>query len=180
MLARYVLADLGRNPRRTLSTVVGVTLGIGLFCGILFFVDGLSASMTQRAVAPLAIDMQRIITVPTGASVSMTQAVDSSGPLARGAQVTVDLLVTNAGELAAHEVTVRSQPVAALTFVPGSARLDGVPITTVDDNPLSHGPGQTGLNLGTVEPGAAHRLTYRVEASTDSPGWRESCAAKCR
>ena len=62
MLARYVLADLARNPRRTLSTMLGVTLGVGLFCGILFFIDGLSASMTQRAFAPLSIDMQRIVT----------------------------------------------------------------------------------------------------------------------
>ena len=50
MLARFVMADLVRNPRRTLSAMVGATLGVGLFCGVLFFVDGLSASMTQRAV----------------------------------------------------------------------------------------------------------------------------------
>jgi len=48
MLASYVVADLVRNPRRTLTAVVGVALGVGLFCGVLFFVDGLSASMTAR------------------------------------------------------------------------------------------------------------------------------------
>ena len=64
MLARYVWADLVRNPRRTLSTTVGVMLGVGLSCAVLFFVDGLSASMTQRAVAPLPIDMQRVLTTP--------------------------------------------------------------------------------------------------------------------
>ena len=53
MLVDYVFADLLRNPRRTLSTMVGVLLGVGLFCGVLFFIDGLSASMTQRAVASL-------------------------------------------------------------------------------------------------------------------------------
>ena len=52
MFFRYVWADLVRNPRRTLSTVAGVLLGVGLSCAILFFVDGLSASMTQNAVAP--------------------------------------------------------------------------------------------------------------------------------
>ncbi len=76
MLARYVVADLLRNPRRTLSTMVGVTLGVGLFCGVLFFVDGLSASMTQRAVAPLPIDMQRIVTERVGGSISFTQTFD--------------------------------------------------------------------------------------------------------
>jgi hypothetical protein len=57
VVARYVLADLWRNPRRTLSTMIGVTPGVGLFCGVLFFVDGLSAWMTQRAVA--AFDHRR-------------------------------------------------------------------------------------------------------------------------
>ena len=41
MFTRYVMADLLRNPRRTLSTTVGVLLGIGLLCAVLFFVDGL-------------------------------------------------------------------------------------------------------------------------------------------
>lgn len=166
MLARYVLADLVRNPRRTLSTMVGVTLGVGLFCGVLFFVDGLSASMTQRAVAPLAIDMQRIVTEPTGASLSMTQTITPLGQLPAGERATIDLQVTNEGEVAAHEVTIRSQPAADLPFVPGSAELDGTPIKSVEDNPFSHGAGQTGFNLDTVEPGVTHRLTYLVEAGT--------------
>ena len=61
MLARYVIADLLRNPRRTLSTMVGVTLGVGLFCGVLFFVDGLSASMTARVWCPTSCNSVRPI-----------------------------------------------------------------------------------------------------------------------
>ena len=75
MFRRYVLLDLIRNPRRTLSTLIGVMLGVGLFCGVLFFVDGLSTSMTQRSVAPLAIDMQRIISKRIGSIVTLNQTI---------------------------------------------------------------------------------------------------------
>ena len=68
MIISYVIKDLVRNPRRTLATAVGVFLGIALTCSILFFVDGLSASMTQRAIAPLPVDMQRIVTALGGAA----------------------------------------------------------------------------------------------------------------
>ena len=48
MSARYVWRELLRNPRRTLASLAGVVLGVGLFSGVLFFVDGSGASMTQR------------------------------------------------------------------------------------------------------------------------------------
>ena len=64
MIARYVWRDLVRNPRRSLATLAGITLGVGLFSAVLFFIDGSSASMTQRAIAPLPLDMQRILTDP--------------------------------------------------------------------------------------------------------------------
>ncbi len=167
MLVRYVLADLLRNPRRTLSTMVGVTLGVGLFCGVLFFIDGLSASMTQRAVAPLAIDMQLIVTQPIGASLSMTQAAEPSGRMPGGGDVSVTLEVVNTGEVDAHDVTVRSAPVDELTFAQASAALDGTPIEGIDDNPFAHGQARTGFNLGTVAPGISRRLTFRLTATAE-------------
>ncbi len=168
MLARYVLADLVRNPRRTLSTMVGVTLGVGLFCGVLFFVDGLSASMTQRAVAPLSIDMQRIVTERVGGSLTLTQTFDVTGPVGPGSQARVDLEIRNAGDVAANEVTVRSLPADELRFVTSSAELDGMPLTDNDGNPLASGPGRTGYNLGTVEAGVVHHISYTVEAVSDA------------
>lgn len=165
MLTRYVLADILRNPRRTLSSVVGVTLGVGLFCGVLFLVDGLSASMTQRAVAPLAIDMQRIVTEPAGATVTLSQSFEPAGELDAGAEATVVLNVANVGAVDANEVTVRSQPGAGLDFVVGSATIDGDHLTAGDDNPFLHGSGQTGFNLGTLAPGTSIRAEYRVRAA---------------
>ena len=165
MLARYVFADLVRNPRRTLSTAVGVALGVGLFCGVLFFVDGLSASMTQRAVAPLAIDMQRIVTERVGGATQLTQTFSTKGRLRPGAQARVDLEIRNPGTTAANEVTVRSMPGSGLRFVPKSAMNNGVPIAGIAGDPFAHGLGQMGLNLGTVNPGTTLRLSYRVQAT---------------
>lgn len=165
MLTKYVLADLIRNPRRTLSTMVGVTLGVGLFCGVLFFVDGLSASMTQRAVAPLAIDMQRIVTERVGGALTLTQTFAKSA----GQPTRVNLEVHNTSDVPANEVTIRSLPTVELAFVAGSAQIDGQPITTVDDNPFAHGSGQTGFNVGTLEAGAVHRLSYLIEVPAGSP-----------
>ena len=167
MLVRYVLADLLRNPRRTLSTMVGVTLGVGLFCGVLFFVDGLSSSMTQRAVAPLPIDMQLIVTQPIGASLSMTQAAEPSGRLPAGGDVSVILEIVNTGEVDAHDVTVRSVPVDELTFTQASAEVDGTPIEVIDDNPFAHGQAHTGFNIGTLAPGSSRRLTFRLTATAE-------------
>lgn len=168
MLVRYVFADLIRNPRRTLSTMVGVVLGVGLFCGVLFFVDGLAASMTQRAVAPLPIDMQRIVTERVGGAVTLTQTFGSTGTLAAGDQARVDLEVQNVSDVAANEVTVRSLPADALSFVPGSAQLEGAALPGFADNPFDHGAGHVGFNLGTVEPGGVRSISYLVQASSNT------------
>ena len=164
MLVRYVFADLVRNPRRTLSTVVGVTLGVGLFCGVLFFVDGLAASMTQRAVAPLPIDMQRIVTERVGGAITLTQTFDPPGAMGAGDRARVRVEIRNSSAVAANEVTVRSRPGHGLEFVTGSAQLGGSPLRDVADNPLAHGTSLTGLNLGTVEPGGVRRISYVVQA----------------
>ena len=164
MLARYVWADLIRNPRRTLSTMVGVMLGVGLSCAVLFLVDGLSASMTQRAVAPLPIDMQRVLTDPVGGDLRLDQEVDPAGPVQTGTVVRVRLVLHNAGTVPANEVVVRSGLPAGLAFVAGSATVDGARIDTGDANPLANGPARAGLNIGTVEAGATRTFEYEATA----------------
>jgi putative ABC transport system permease protein len=54
----YVVRDLVRNPRRTLASVAGIALAVGLFSGVSFFVDSSSSQMTERAIAPVTLDMQ--------------------------------------------------------------------------------------------------------------------------
>lgn len=70
---RYALQAVGRNPRRGGAYIFGLTLAVGLFSAILFFVDASSSRMTQAAVAPLPVDLQARSTIG---------AQDLSGPAA--------------------------------------------------------------------------------------------------
>ena len=162
MFLEFVLADLIRNPRRTLSTAIGVLLGTGLFCAVLFFVDGLSASMTQRAVAPLPIDMQRILTEPVAGDLRLDLTVAPAGPVLAGSVVTVQMVLHNRGDVPANEVTVRSAPQEGFSFVPGSAVIDGRGVAATE-NPFSKGLMQSGMNLGVLAAGQTVRLTYQVK-----------------
>ncbi len=165
MLGRYVLADLVRNPRRTLSTMLGVTLGVGLSCAVLFFVDGLSASMTQRAVAPLPVDMQRVLTDAIGEDIVLTQRLDHDGVINSGETVQIVLELRNVGTLPANEVNVRSLPPDGLTYVEGSAVIDEVPVDQAQENPFAHGPARVGYNLGTLPAGATVAISYSATAT---------------
>jgi hypothetical protein len=109
MIARYVWRDLVRNPRRSLATLAGITLGVGLFSAVLFFVDGSSASMTQRAVAPLPLDMQRVLTAPLGAEVRLTERITPATGLQPGERARVELVLVNDSAQPAHEVVVRDE-----------------------------------------------------------------------
>lgn len=165
MFAWYVWADLVRNPRRTLSTAVGVMLGVGLSCAVLFFVDGLSASMTQRAVAPLPIDMQRVLTEPLAGDLRLRLEVEPTGSAAPGDVIRVRLQFLNQGEPPANEVIVRSVPAAGLDYVAGSAVVDGR-VVAAGENPFAKGPAKSGLNIGTVPPGTPVTLEYRATVAT--------------
>ena len=78
MIGRYVWRDLRRNPRRSLTALAGMTLGIGLFSAVLFFIDGSSATMTARAIAPIPVDMQRLVSDPLGNQVRLTEEITPS------------------------------------------------------------------------------------------------------
>ena len=164
-LLGYVLRDLLRNPRRTLTSVVGVIVGVGLFSAVLFFIDGSGASMTRRAIAPLALDMQLVLTAPLGGGIRLEQAIPA-GALDRGDSTVVTLTITNDGLAAAHEVVVRDYPPTPHSYVPGSTTLDDAPVEDADGSiPLHQGMAGIGLNLGTLEPGATRRISYVLRAA---------------
>lgn len=58
-----------RNPRRTLTNMFGLALAVGLFAGILFFVDATARQMTTLALAPVKVDL---IAHATKADVAVT------------------------------------------------------------------------------------------------------------
>jgi putative ABC transport system permease protein len=163
-MLRYVWRDLLHNPRRSLASLVGVALGVGLFSGVLFFMDGSGATMTKRAIAPLSLDIQRVVTSPPGGGLRLTQEISAPSPLGPGEGGTITLTLTNAGVATANEVVVNDTLSAQLTYVPDSTSLDGERIPDVSgESPLSHGVAGFGLNIGAVEPGATMSITYAVE-----------------
>jgi putative ABC transport system permease protein len=162
----YVWRDLTRNPRRTLASLSGVTLGVALFAGVLFFVDGSGATMTQRAIAPLALDMQRVLDAPLGGGLALDQRLAPAGVLQRGRLATITLTVRNPGRGPAHEVVVNDEPPAPLAYEHGTTRVGGRAVRDpAGQSPLAQGLARTGLNIGTVAPGSAVRLTYRARAT---------------
>jgi putative ABC transport system permease protein len=162
----YVWRDLTRNPRRTLASLSGVTLGVALFAGVLFFVDGSGATMTQRAIAPLALDMQRVLDGPLGGGLALEQRLAPGGVLRPGGPATITLTVRNPGTVPAHEVVVNDEPPAPLAYEHGTTRVDGRLVRDpAGQSPLAQGLARTGLNIGTLAPGSAVRLTYRARAT---------------
>ncbi|MEO8477783.1 MAG: FtsX-like permease family protein [Actinomycetota bacterium] len=165
----YVVRDLVRNPRRTLASMIGVIVGVGLFSSVLFFIDGSGASMTARAVAPLTVDMQRVLTTPLGGSLRFGQAI-ADPSLAASGRTEVTLTVTNSALTPSHEVVVREKLLSPLTYVTGSTALDGETVPDVGGEfPLSQGPAGIGLNIGTVAVGSTRKITFQAEAGADIP-----------
>lgn len=163
---RFVWRDLVRNPLRTLAALTGVALGVGLFASVLFFDNGSSASLTRRALAPLNLDMQRVLTGPLGRVVTLSQRLVAAGPLAAGDDVTVILTVVNHGATPANEVVINDEPPPPLTYLHGTTTVGGVLVPdVVGQSPLAQGLARTGLNVGTVAAGASLTATYVARAS---------------
>jgi putative ABC transport system permease protein len=162
----HVWRELVRNPRRTLAATAGVVLGVGLFSGVLFFSDGSGATLTTRALSPLALDMQRVLSSPLGDGLRLREHVGATGAIAPGEQVTVTLRLSNDGAEAAHDVVVQDEAPPPLRFVPASATLNGAQLSAADGgNPLSQGVAGVGRNIGTVAPGATVTIAYRARAA---------------
>jgi putative ABC transport system permease protein len=162
---RYAWRDLVHNPRRTLASMIGVALGVGLFSGVLFFVDGSAATMTNRALAPLSLDMQRIVTADP-AGLSLSERITGPTALGAGQRTTVELVVTNGGSAPANEVVVRDEPSSPLTYVADSTTVNGTPVPDIEgDSPLSHGVARFGYDVGQIEPGGSVTISYTAQAS---------------
>ena len=161
-MLRYSLRDLLRNPRRTLASAVGVALAVGLFSATAFFVDGSAARMTERALAPVAIDMQAGLISPLASSLMLTESLSAGPSLAAGQTLTVTLVAINGSGHPAPEVLVREQIPAQLTYVTGTTTLGGSRVSDVaDSSPLS-----AGLNIGTLLAAGRTTVTYQARATT--------------
>ncbi|MDP9222710.1 MAG: hypothetical protein M3P18_02435, partial [Actinomycetota bacterium] len=169
-MLRYVWRDLRHNPRRTLASLVGVALGVGLFSGVLFFMDGSGATLTARAVAPVPLDIQRVLTSPPGGGLRLIEQLTAPAAIGLGQRATVTLTVTNDGAASANEVVVSDVPPPQLTYVNGTTTMDGKPVPDIGgESPLSHGLAGFGMNIGGVEPGATVTISYDIRAERAVP-----------
>ena len=168
-MIRYAWHDLLRNPRRTLASMVGVLLGVGLFSGVLFFIDGSSATMTARAIEPVTLDIQRIVTAEPS-DLTLTERITDTGAIAPGDEATVEITATNGGTAPSNEVVIHDEPSRPLHYVRGTTTLNGHTVPDIEgDSPLSHGIAGFGMNVGRVPPGISVTVTYRVEAAATVP-----------
>jgi putative ABC transport system permease protein len=166
----YVRRDLVRNPRRTLGALAGIMLGVGLFSGVLFFIDGSAATMTKRAIAPLALDMQRVMASPLGGELTLRERIVGPGALKAGQEARIVLTISNEGAEPAHEVVVNDEPSPSLGYVAGTTKLDGKPLRDKGGQiPLTQGLARSGLNIGTVAAGTSRELSYVVRARESIP-----------
>jgi putative ABC transport system permease protein len=149
-----------RNPRRTLASAVGVALAVGLFSSTAFFVDGSAARMTERALAPVAIDMQAGLTRPLASPLTITEVFDAT-TLTSGQVGSVTLVVTNTSDRSATRVEVRDQLPPQLTYVAGSTAINGVAVPDIE----GASPLEAGLKVGDLAPRAKTTVIYRARAT---------------
>ena len=145
--------------------MTGVMLGVGLFSGVLFFVDGSGATMTARAVAPLALDIQRIVTAePT--DLRLSERISGADALGGGDRaIKSKITATNDGAVAANDVVYRDEPPRGLRYVSETTTLDGTHQPDIDgDSPLSHGIAGFGMTIRGLDTGASVTISYTVEA----------------
>ncbi len=165
---RLVVRELLRNPRRTLVSMIGVTLSTGLLTGVLIFINASGATMTTRAIAALPLDMQVVLTDPFGRRIALTERAEAPDRLRAGQRATIELTVRNLTAQAAHEVVVADDPPAPLSYVDGSTAVNGRRIGDVAGrSPLAQGLARTGLNVGTLFAASTLTITYEARANVD-------------
>ena len=64
VILAYAWRLVTRNPRRSATYLFGLALAVGLFAGILFFVDATTRQMTATALAPVKLDLVAHATKP--------------------------------------------------------------------------------------------------------------------
>ena len=161
----YTLRDLWRNPRRTLASLAGVVLAVGLFSGIAFFVDSSAATMTAHAIAPVALDMQVDLSAPLASPLTVKEVPTTLGPLAAGETTAVRLTVTNSSSRPATGLVVRDEPPQGLAYVPSTTTVGGRPVA----DPSGASPLPSGIVIGDLAPNAQTVVTYTAKATAAVP-----------
>lgn len=122
--------------------------------------------MTARAIAPIPIDMQRVLADPWGNKVRLTEQV-APERLQPGQCGHVTLALANNSSHPANEVVIRDEPAPPLSYVPNTMIINGAKMPDPGGEfPLAQGEAKLGLNLGTLAPKSKIMLAYDVVADS--------------
>jgi putative ABC transport system permease protein len=92
----YAWRLVTRNLHRTATYLFGLALAVGLFAGILFFVDVTTRQMTATALAPVRLDIVAHATTPNVNQSTVTQTFAAQpGVLAAEPAIVADFLSSN-------------------------------------------------------------------------------------
>ena len=171
----YAWRDLARNPRRTLAAMVGIILGIGLFSGVLFFSDASGATLTKRAIAPLALDMQSVLTTPLGRGLRFDERLVGPSRLERRQQVRLVITVENEGAVPANDVVIRDEPPPPLTYAPGTLTVNGRRVADIGGR--ARWPTVRRARVSTSEP--CHRQRPSPSSTRRAPTSRLPRSRRC-
>jgi len=87
MIPTYAWKLVTRNGRRTGTYLFGLALAVGLFAGILFFVDATARQMTTTALAPVTLDIIAHATkpdvnvIPIAAAEAQQRGISAAAPV---------------------------------------------------------------------------------------------------
>ncbi|MGL5648360.1 MAG: isopeptide-forming domain-containing fimbrial protein [Clostridium sp.] len=107
------------------------------------------------------ITSNNVTTTATYATLSIVKT-QSKAYADMGATVTYSLVVKNNGNVAADNVIITDTDPIALAFVGGTVKVDGIPNVTANPN--------TGINIGTINPGASKTITFDVQVNNIPTG----------
>ena len=82
MTLAYAWRLVLRNPRRSVTVLFGLALAVGLFAGILFFVDVTARQMTETAIAPVKLDLVAHATTPTLSTTDLVNTIQNQKGIA--------------------------------------------------------------------------------------------------
>ena len=121
--------------------------------------------MTERAIAPVAIDMQAGLSSPLASSLTLAEAIGGAPSLTAGQRATVTIVVTNTSDRPATAVAVQDTLQSQLAYQPASTTLNEKAVSDLDgESPLV-----AGFKAGSLTAGGKLTITYRVAATAAIP-----------